>query len=249
MTLTLSTDAAYAPLQPEADWSAHGGNPSTVFSGAAGGAGELVANQPAVVLPFDASVGINPARRQQLDDKARSLIATHSDRNVTVTDGFPTGNLRQLPQLNYTDMGHIATAIGNDRSLGEQEKAYVWNQIAGHKLTMGLDNPNAWYTTSNEGARPEVIDSNRPADSPGHAFVGFNDGYHAPLAMLPSMDDARARIREHEENEGGGIVRAILGFNTGDYNASVATVEAMRAYRTGGFAAFAQTWNRGFVQP
>jgi hypothetical protein len=118
-----------------------------------------------------------------------------------VAISFPTGNLRQLPQLNYTDRGHIATAIGNDRSLGEQEKAYVWNQIA------------------------------------------------APLAMLPSMDDARAAIRKHEENEGGGIVRAILGFNTGDYNASVATVEAMRAYRTGGFAAFAQTWNRGFVQP
>lgn len=110
---------------------------------AAGNAGELVASQPAVVLPFDAAVGIS----------------------------FPTGNLRQLPQLNYTDRGHIATAIGNDRSLGEQEKAYVWNQIA------------------------------------------------APLAMLPSMDDARAAIRKHEENEGGGIVRAILGFNTGDYNA------------------------------
>jgi hypothetical protein len=248
MTLTSLTDAAYAPLQPESDWSAHGGNPSTVFSGAAGGAGELVANQPAVVLPFDASVGISPARRQQLDDKARSLIATHSDRNVTVTDGFPTGNLRQLPQLNYTDMGHIATAIGNDRSLGEQEKAYVWNQIADHKFTQGFDDPSKWYTVSNDGARPEVLDTHRPSTSANHAFVSFNDGYHAPLAMLPE-DQAAEKIREHENAEGFGLVTPILGFNDGDFNASVGIVSAMRDYRTGGFAAFAEEWSRRFVQP
>jgi hypothetical protein len=215
---------------------------------AAGNVGELIANQPAVVLPFNAADSVSPARRQQLDDKAKSLIATHSDRNVTVTGGFPIGNTRQLPELSYRDMGHIATSIANDRSLSEQERAYAWNQLADHKFTQGFDDPSKWYAVSNDGAQPEVLDTHRPSTSANHAFVSFNDRYHAPLAMLPE-DQATEKIREHENAEGFGLVTPILGFNNGDFNASVGIVSAMRDYRTGGFAAFAEEWNRRFVQP
>jgi hypothetical protein len=216
----------------------------------------LIANQPAVVLPFDPSVGLSEDRRRMLDQRAQALINKYSHQQVHVTDSSPQGsngsmpgNIRALPELNYRDIGNIQSDIAGDRSLGEQDKAHVWTQIANHKLTLGLDNPDAWYVTSNEGARPEVIDSYRPADSPGHAFVGFTDPYHGPLAMLPTMADSREAIRKHEEGEFGGVARFFLGFNQGDYNASVGTIEALRAYRQGGFAAFAAAWKEKFVQP
>lgn len=216
--------------------------PNSGSIGNAGDPGQLVANQPVVVLPFNAAQGLSPARREQLDDKARSLIATHSDRDVTVNSGR---NTRELPEINYRDMGQIATAIGADRSLSEQERAYVWNQVADHK---GGGNAPQWYVPSTDEARPEVLDTHRPATSANHAFVGFNDGYHAPLAMLPAAEAAE-RIRAHENGEGFGLVTPVLGFNQGDFNASEGTVAAMREYRTGGFAGFAQEWNRRFVQP
>ncbi len=217
--------------------------------------GVLIANQPAVVLPFNPSVGLSDDRRRTLDQRAQGLIDKYSDRQVPVTDrlpqtgdGFTLPNIRNLPELDYRDIGHILNDIAGDRSLSEQDKAYLWTHIADHKLTLGFDRPDALYVTSNAGARPEVIDSHRPPDSPGHAFVGFDDGYHGPLAMLPTMADSRDKIRQHEENEGGPLLRWVVGFNQGDYNASVSTVEAFRAYRQGGFAAYAAAWNRGFVE-
>jgi hypothetical protein len=207
----------------------------------------LIANQPSVVLPFDPSVGLSEDRQRVLDQQAQSLIDNYSDRQVRVTGGFPPV-IRTLPELDYHDIGNILNDVAGDHSLGEQDKAYLWTQIANHKLALGLNNPDPWYIPSNEGATPEVIDSRRPDDSPGHAFVGFTDPYHGPLAMLPTMAESREAIHQHEESEGGAVARFFLGFNQGDYNASVRTVEALRAYRQGGFAAFAAAWNQRFVQ-
>jgi hypothetical protein len=239
-------------------------SPSSARAQAAPAKDTLLANQPAVVLPLDPALGLSPQRRDELNQRAQRLIDKYSDRTVMITANSESvggahrqllNGARSLPELDYHDIGHILNDIAADTALSEPDKAYLWTRIADGKLTpdLGLQRPHALYVTSNQGARPEVIDTNRPADSPNHAFVGFDDRYHGRLAMRPSLSDSLAGIREHEENEGGVPGRLARStpfwhFNEGDVNASTRTVEALRAYRTGGFAAFAAAWNRGFVE-
>jgi hypothetical protein len=218
----------------------------------------LLANQPAVVLPLDPTHGLSEERRDLLDQRAQGLIAKYGDQSMFVTRGTPARlratpvSSRALPVLDYRDVGNILNDIANDNQLSEPDRAYVWTKIADHKLTSTRDRDGALYFAATEGARPAVIDSNQAFDSPGHAFVGFADRYHGRMAMM-SEAQAIATIRDHENNEGGLAGRILRKtpawhYNTGDFSASMRTVEALRAYRAGGFAAFAATWNRLFVE-
>jgi hypothetical protein len=116
MSVDSATNAAYSPFRLDPGRVSADEDGAGVLSGA----GELIANQPAMVLPFNAAQGLSPARREQLDDKARSLIDTHSDRSVMVSDGLLLAKTRPLPLISYRDMGQIATSIANDGSLTEQ---------------------------------------------------------------------------------------------------------------------------------
>jgi hypothetical protein len=182
-------------------------------------------------IPFNPYEGVSPQRQTQLNHAAQSLLDRYS------RDG----------SLSFTDFGDMLNDISAMGGLNTREKANIWTTIANRK-----DN----YNIVNDGLLPDNIDSFRSGTSAGHIVIGFNDGYHGPLANL-TLDEAFNEIIRHEENEGGLVGRAgraVIGtlngngsLNTGDATASLNQVRAFHAFNEGGFAAYADEWNQRFL--
>ncbi len=181
-------------------------------------------------LPFNPYLGVAPKRQIELSLYARSLMQKYA------ADG----------SINFTEFGNMLYDIMRSPT-NTLESCNVWTTIARMKEN---------YSISNVGIIEDNIDSFRPGTTHGHVVVGFDDGYHGPLAML-TIDEAYNRIVEHENNEGGiigGVVRGIVGtfngkgnFNSGDATASLNLVRALRKFRESGFSEFAREWNRRFL--
>jgi hypothetical protein len=182
------------------------------------------------VLPFNPYSGVSASRQSELDNYAVALMDRYAG------DG----------SINFTEFGTMLYDILRT-SLNTNERCNVWTTIASLKEK---------YSISNVGLKEDNFDSFRPSTSHGHVVIGFNDGYHCPLAML-SIDEAFDRIVEHENNEGGivgGVARGIIGtlngngsFNSGDATASLNQVRALRKFLEGGFSGYASEWNLRFL--
>ncbi|MBL8149189.1 MAG: hypothetical protein JNN15_04600 [Blastocatellia bacterium] len=205
--------------------------------------------------------GISAQRQTQLDQEATRLLDKYADNDGSISGPYDP--------LTFTDFGDILNELAARNDLTDREKANVWTQIAGRVQ-------NGEYPLSNEGLPEELRDSFRPETSTGHIVIGFNDTYHGDLAQ-DSPEEAVSRIIAHEESEGGFIGRTgrtvlstpIVGeiasvfagrgvsernyttndspLNDGDVRASIAQVEALRAFQDGGFNAYAREWNRVFL--
>jgi hypothetical protein len=181
------------------------------------------------ILPFDPSKGIAPERLSLLDGEAKKKMDGHA------ADG----------SLNFTEFGAMLSDILSG-AYNENEKCYIWTRIA-HTKTQ--------YAISNVGLKKENIDSYRPSTSAGHVVIGFDDGYHCPLANLP-IDQAIAAIIKHEKNEGGAVgtvgrkvVETFGGppVNMGDQAASMNQVLALRKYLEQGFPGYVHEWRERFL--
>ena len=179
-------------------------------------------------LPFDPHEGVSAERSDELDDRAHKSLWVDYGK-----DG----------ELNYTDVGKIMQDIAHSPDLSEREKASLWSRVANQSNEHGV---------SLEGLRPEARDSFVPSASNKHVILGFDDGYHAPLAML-STEQAHRAILQHENAEIAVVVGRMLDprfpLNQGDVTASKRQVEALKEYLQGGFQAYANAWNRLYVQP
>ncbi len=181
-------------------------------------------------LPFNPYQGIPSQRQGQLDVYADQLL------NKNAADG----------SITFTEFGSMLNELSTT-GLNTTEKCNVWTTVARRKNN---------YSMSNVGLIRDNIDTFRPNTSAGHVVIGFDDGYHCPLANL-SLDEAFNRIIAHEQNEGGlvgGIARGVIGtvtgsgsLNTGDATASLNQVRALKQFLEGGFAAYAREWNRRFL--
>jgi peptidoglycan hydrolase-like protein with peptidoglycan-binding domain len=197
---------------------------------------------PITGATFDAQI---PSwRQQQLRNVGYELINSHGEGRV--------GDANNRPTLDFRDFGAILNDLAGRTDMTELEKAYTWTFIANAKGEATLDFRgfvNGQYDVSLEGMPDEVADSHpfRRSNSPNHSVLGFSDGYHAPLGNL-SPEAAREEIENHESVSlpfGG----PRINLNPGDTEASWRLGEAFRAFREGGFSAFAETWNRNFVVP
>jgi hypothetical protein len=203
-------------------------------------------------------------RRSQLDGVATELILRHSrlveERSGGLWDLFGKSS-QHARELNYYDMAHLLTEL-KTMPLSDYEKAFVWSRVVAPE-NKGEDSgvlgggafTGGMYCPSIEGARPEVIDSypGFEENTSGHSHIPFGDGYHGfghnsdgePGLALRTKAEALTAIHEHESRLDGRIV------NTGDENASRATVTAFHAFRDASrgqqFAAFADEWIKGFV--
>jgi hypothetical protein len=181
-------------------------------------------------IPFNPYQGISAGRQAELNSYADLLLGRYGG------DG----------SITFTEFGSMLYDI-SAANINTTEKCNVWTTIAGRKDE---------YKISNVGLIADNIDTFRPGTSAGHVVIGFNDGYHCPLANLP-IDQAFDEIIRHEQTEGGfigGIGRAVIGtatgsgsLNTGDATASLNQVRALKKFLEGGFAAYAQEWNRRFL--
>ncbi len=196
-------------------------------------------------LPFNPYEGVSSARQSELNNYATALMERYGGDGV----------------LNFTEFGSMLYDISG-ANLNTTEKCNVWTTIAGRLNE---------YSISNVGLKPDNIDSFRPGSAAGHIVIGFNDGYHCPLANLP-YDDAFTAIINHEQNEGGlrgSIARNLLStpvighiisagtlghlsvndsaLNDGDATASLNQVIALKGFLNGGFAGYAKEWNRVFI--
>lgn len=181
------------------------------------------------IIPFDPSAGIAPARITALNADAKTKMDAHA------ADG----------SINFTEFGAMISDILSG-PYNENEKCYIWTRIAHTKNN---------YKISNVGLRKENIDSYRPNTSAGHVVIGFDDGYHCPLANLP-IDQAIAAIRAHEKNEGGAVgtvgrkVFETFGsppVNIGDAAASMNQVLALRKFIAEGFPGYVREWRALFL--
>jgi hypothetical protein len=222
-------------------------------------------SQPDIVttqspVNFDA---IAPGRQSQLDSRAEELIDQYASSKAdprVAPNGTPLNEYNHRV-LDYHSFKNILTDLKNDRSYSDNEKAYVWSQIASAKghgtLTEGWR--GGTYRPSIEGSNPSVRDSDplRSGDAPGHTVLSFTDSYHGfggsgnSLGMgYQTRAAANARIDEHE-TPSNPITRTLLGFNHGDANASKAMVAAFHAYRDAAdghrFESFANSWINNIV--
>ena len=180
-------------------------------------------------IPFNPYEGFSSQRQEQLNNYARQLL----DKNAG-------------GGINFAEFGSMLNEL-SATGLNTNEKCNVWTTVAGLKNN---------YAISNVGLISNNIDTFRPDTSAGHVVIGFNDGYHCPLANLP-LNEADQKILEHEQTEGGwagGIGRTILGtinrtgsLNLGDIQASQNQVRALKKFLEGGFAAYAREWNTRFL--
>jgi hypothetical protein len=205
-------------------------------------------------IPADRKADLNNRAEQLIDQYA----ASRADPRVA-PNGTP------LPEhhhrvLDYNSFKNILTDLKNDRSMSDNEKAYVWSEIADQKGSSSPTSPftgfsGGTYRPSINGSNPDVRDSDlgglRARDTPGHTVLSFQDSYHgfgAGGMGYQTRDAAWARIADHETPRG---LTSPLGFNRGDANASMAMVDAFHAYRdapTGHkFESFANQWIAGIV--
>jgi hypothetical protein len=181
------------------------------------------------ILPFNPFHGVNSVRQAELDQMATGLMDQYAPRRV-----------------DFNEFGAMLSGLANNGALNDLERCNVWTKIASIKTD---------YWISNSGLRSENLDTYRPWQSHGHIVIGFNDGYHCPLANL-TMDEAFDAIIAHEQNEGGNVVGVIRegirilggpGFNNGDATASLNQVRALKKYLEFGFGGYAREWNLRFL--
>jgi len=161
-------------------------------------------------------------------------------------------------ELSHTNMGQILDDLSDLDTLSDVEKAYMWTTIANNKedgaWIFGIGGAEGDYKINNDGINPDVIDSayfNGDATQ-GHTVVGFDDGYHGRMGNTSGDNGAaESEIIDHESGKGlpswMGIPR--LSPNEGDANASLATVDAFRGFREGGFNEFADRWKDNMLAP
>jgi hypothetical protein len=205
-----------------------------------------------------------PAERKAvLDAEATRQINRNSYGTVRQAspEALPTDGPREI---DYNGFKNILTDLKNNKSYNDNEKAYIWSEIANQKgssskLGVFSGFSGGTYVPSINGSKPSVRDSDlgglRAKDTPGHTVLSFQDGYHgfgvnggkAGMGYM-SPQGAREAIKDHETPRG---LTSPLGFNRGDYNASVAMVDSFHAYRNAApghkFEAFANTWINGIV--
>lgn len=232
------------------------GKPGSSQGGLKPGRGYATTQSP---VNFDA---IPNSRKEQLNGQAELLIMRYStkpDARVA-PNGTPLND--HPPEIDYNGFKNILTDLKNDRAYSDNEKAYIWSQIANQKGQSSLF--GGWnhgtYRPTIAGSNPNVRDSDlwgvRAQDTPGHTVLPFTDTYHGfgiagdgtPGMGYMTRDAAQRRIVDHETPRG---LTSPLGFNRGDANASMAMVDAFHAYRdapTGHkFESFANTWINGIV--
>lgn len=178
---------------------------------------------------------------QELDNTAslqrvgRELVARYGVMNV----------------LDHNGVGSILLDLKENDTLTDLEKAYVFSHIAGEKGALGLATEDgSWYVTE-DGARDAVIDSDlgNSGGTAAHTVVPFWDGYHARLGgEAGDNGQAETEIANHEQGIDLLTGVPLIGTNPGDEQASRTTVDAFRAYREGGFDAFADTWISGMLE-
>lgn len=194
---------------------------------------ELVTQLPITIETFREKI---PAwRREQINKTVRTLVAEYGQ----TTD--EKGNRLSRPRLNYRNLGGILDKLTEARDLTHLEKAFAWSVLAWMRRTPGKPSE---IDVTNDFVNPDVIDSRSPGNTANHIVIPFTDPYHAPLSMLPH-EVAVEEINRHESTLLG--VRTPFNFNLGDTMASFGSVAAFRAFREGGFEAFAEEWKNRFV--
>lgn len=217
---------------------------STVSLGTSGLNGQLLQFQiPTSETPLGPEMrevfneNISSERQEELDN-LEQVLRNRYDNDVT-------------GELSHADIGHILRDLQNDDTLTDLEKAYIFTELANNKeggaWVFGIGGDDGDYKINNVGVRPELIDSaifNGDATQV-HTVVGFDDGYHGRLGGEAGDNGAaEAEVAEHEDGWLPDFLPTIprISDNEGDENASLATIDALRAYRDGGFDAFADTW-------
>lgn len=234
-----------------------GGDPTLLAGNVGPGPSGIATNQSPVnfrAIPAD--------RKAQLDGRAEGLInqyaSSRSDPRVS-PNGMPLNDPNHV-RLDYNSFKNILTDLKNDRSMSDNEKAYVWSKIAdakGSPTPLG-GHQGGSYRPSINGANPAIVDSEafglRRNDTPSHSVVSFNDGVHGfgshdgrPGMGYYTRSAAYHRIDDYEtQSFPRGILSPPFGYNAGDANASKGMVDAFHAYRDAAtghkFEAFANTW-------
>ena len=214
---------------------------------------------------------ITPERKLELEQVAEQYVTTYANgrtqrvrgdfREPDLGDsgaaGIPQRESYSVPRIDFNDLRGIVQDIADRPDMGDIDKAYVWNTIAGMKGDAKIvEYENARLHIDNAGVRPGLIDDDRAWNTSNHTVVPFTDGYHGfggNGMANGSLSDAYQRIEEHEDSVAPGLGRVpVLGRNEGDIAASRATVEAFHVWRDAPdgrkFAAFADSWSQLVVQ-
>lgn len=180
---------------------------------------------------------LSPHQQATLNSLADNLIDKYKDGKVS-----------------HTEIGMILDEIAAMDNLTDIEKAYLWTQIADSKGVPGFlhtpkNHQDGDYDITNGGVNPSVIDDGLFMENTTliHTVVGFLDELHARLGG-PEGDNGAAEeeIADREFTWIPSIVPA-KGNNPGDYEASMAMINAFRAFREGGFDDFAAVWKEGML--
>ena len=178
---------------------------------------------------------------QELDNTSilqtvgRELVARYGDAYV----------------LDHNDVGGVLLDLKHNDKLTDLEKAYVFSYIAGEKGALGLATEDGPWFVTEDGARDAVIDSDlgNSGGTAAHTVVPFWDGYHARLGgEAGDNGQAEMEIASHEQGIDLLTGLPLIGTNPGDEEASLTTVDAFRAYREGGFDAYADSWVAGMLE-
>ena len=205
---------------------------------------------------------ISPNRQAALTDHALYLIEQYK------RDAGRVRRSRQRYYLTFDDFGAIATRLGNAQGMNEIEKAFTWGEVIHQRdriyyINNAGVNPDV-VDTGIFGTRAgnTHIHSHIPFEDNYHGRWGGVQGDEnvdlttvpvpswgdqAYVDYLPERDTksegpnrlskAYMKVLENESKDG---VKGWAGANRGDAEASFASIETLRSYRSGGFAA---TWN------
>lgn len=204
-------------------------------------------DQRVTTLPLKEQVGTIPAwRRGQLDGLALGLIHRYGGgKPVNTRNGL------KKPTLDFHDFGAMAKEIAGWKNLTEKEKVYTWSHICGLKGKPGLTGfPKSYYNIDLKGMNTAARDSEplRGGNSPAHILIDLRwDDYHGDMGNM-TPEQAERTIRDKESKSANiPLIGRVDYRNSGDYNASMLTADALRHMIRSGFSAYADAFNRNFV--
>jgi hypothetical protein len=179
-------------------------------------------------FPYDPYKYVSESRRKELKIRAEMLYQEY----------------KVVHAFTFAGVGDVLNDISEQPIYGvnTDEKATTWCLFV---ETFERLKPKMWW----DGLKKENIDTWETGKRWGHIIVSFRDGRHGSTGGPDSYTDGTFNdaLREIDAYE-----RSIKGVhigirNEGDAAASTNIVKAMFAFRSGGFAAFARTWNQVFL--